>query len=172
MLPAISALPAFDQAVFHLAIEQCQDKETTFQALQADFPDLTRELLISSIERVYALLTPRQRWQIIVRNRRKKQSSGDRGANRVEFLPDPGIGPEQEAQKQQDLERLQKAIALLPSNQRLLLSLRFQEGLSLKKIAELNQLGDANRAWRKLQSALKALFQNMHSEISEKNRKN
>jgi RNA polymerase sigma factor (sigma-70 family) len=132
---------------------------------------LTRDLLVSSIERVYALLTPRQRWQITVRNRRRKQSGAYSGARLVEFLPDPGIGPEQEAQKQQDLERLQNALNRLPSNQRLLLSLRFQEGLSLKKIAELNQLGDTSRAWRQLQSALKALYQNMHSEISEINRK-
>lgn len=171
LLPAISALPAFDQAVYHLAIEQGLDKETTFQALQADFPDLTRDLLVSSIERVYALLTPRQRWQITVRHRRRKHAARNSGANRVEFLPDPGIGPEQETQKQQDLDRLQKALAQLPSKQRLLLSLRFQEGLSLKKIAELNQLGDTSRAWRHLQSALKSLFQHMHSEISEKNRK-
>ena len=172
LLPAISALPAFDRTVYQLAIEQGLDKEATFQTLQADFPDLTRELLVNSIERVYALLTPRQRWQITVRNRRRKHFAEHRTDNRVDFLPDPGIGPELEAGKQQDLERLQKALVRLPSNQRLLLSLRFQEGLSLKKIAELNRLGDTNHAWRQLQSALKALFQNMRSDGSEKMRKN
>ena len=171
LLPAISALPAFDRAVYQMAIEQGMDKETIFQALQADFPDLTREILVSSIKRVYNLLTPRQRWQITVRNRRRKKAAKDRGEKQVEFLPDPGIGPEQDAQKQQDLERLNSALNQLPSSQRLILTLRFQEGLSLKKIAELNQLGDTSRAWRHLQSALKALFQEMHSEITEKNRK-
>lgn len=172
LLPAVSALPAFDQAVFRLAIEQGLNKETTFQTLQADFPDLTRESLVSSIERVHALLTPRQRWQITVRNRRRRNPGERRGGTAVDFLPDPGIGPEMEAQKQQELDRLQKALNRLTSSQRLLLSLRFQEGLSLKKIAELSRLGDTNRAWRQLQSALKALFQNMHSDRSEKNRKN
>lgn len=172
LLPAVSALPAFDQAVFRLAIEQGLNKETTFQTLQADFPDLTRESLVSSIERVHALLTPRQRWQITVRNRRRRNPGERRGGTTVDFLPDPGIGPEMEAQKQQELDRLQKALNRLTSSQRLLLSLRFQEGLSLKKIAELSRLGDTNRAWRQLQSALKALFQNMHSDRSEKNRKN
>ena len=171
LLPAIAALPAFDRTVYQLAIEQGLDKETTFQTLQADFPDLTRDLLVSSIQRVYSLLTPRQRWQITVRNRRRKRSVGNRSGGLTEFLPDPGVGPEQEAQKQQDLERLQKAMKLLPADQRLLLSLRFQEGLSLKKIAELNRLGDTNRAWRHLQAALKALFQNMHSNTSYSSRK-
>jgi RNA polymerase sigma factor (sigma-70 family) len=171
LLPAISALPAFDRAVYRLAIEQGLDKESTFQALQADFPDLTRDILVSSIKRVYALLTPRQRWQITVQNRRRKKHRQNQAARRVEFLPDPGIGPELEAQKQQELERLQWALGQLPHRQRLLLALRFREGLSLKKIAELNHLGDTNRAWRHLQAALKALFQNMRSMDLQNRRK-
>lgn len=172
LLPAISALPAFDRAVYKLAIEQGLDKETTFQTLQADFPDLTRELLVTSIRRVFALLTPRQRWQITLRNRRRKPPPRHRLGDPVDFLPDPGMGPEREAQKQQKLERLQRALDRLSPSQRLLLSLRFQEGLSLKKIAELNRLGDTSRAWRQLQSALDALSRNMRSEIPGKYRKN
>jgi hypothetical protein len=60
-LPAISALPAFDQAVYRMVIEQGMDKEACFQSLKADFPDLTRELLAKAAARVYSLLTPRQR---------------------------------------------------------------------------------------------------------------
>jgi hypothetical protein len=61
LLPAISALPAFDQAVYRMVIEQGMDKEACFQSLKADFPDLTRELLAKAAARVYSLLTPRQR---------------------------------------------------------------------------------------------------------------
>jgi RNA polymerase sigma factor (sigma-70 family) len=172
LLPAISALPAFDQAVYHLAIEQGMDKESTFQTLQADFPDLTRDLIESAVIRVYTLLTPRQRWQLTVRNRRRQLARGKHNADQVELIPNLGAGPELEAQKQQDLDRLQDAMCLLPARQRFLLRLRFQEGLSLKRIAELSQLGDTNRAWRHLQAALKALFQNMHSSNFEEKRKN
>ncbi|MFC1689876.1 sigma-70 family RNA polymerase sigma factor [Pseudomonadota bacterium] len=172
LLPAISALPAFDRAVYHLVIQQCADKEAAFQTLRADFPDLTRELIENSVIRVYELLTPRQRWQILVRNRRKKMARDKQSADLVDFLPDPGAGPELEAQKQQDLDRLQDAMSRMSSRQCLLLRLRFQEGLSLKKIAEVCQLGDTNRAWRHLQAALKALFQNMHSQHSSEKRKN
>jgi RNA polymerase sigma factor (sigma-70 family) len=172
LLPAISALPAFDQAVYHLAIEQGMDKESTFQTLQADFPDLTRDLIESAVIRVYTLLTPRQRWQLTVRNRRRQLARGKHNADQVELIPNLGAGPELEAQKQQDLDRLQDAMCLLPARQRFLLCLRFQEGLSLKRIAELSQLGDTNRAWRHLQAALKALSQNMHSSNFEEKRKN
>lgn len=172
LLPAISALPAFDRAVYRLVIEQGMDKETSFQTLRADFPDLTRELIESSVIRVFSLLTPRQRWQVSVRNRRKQQASGNSYQGQVEHLTDPGTGPEEQAQNQQNLDTLQNAMAHLTARQRLLLRLRFQEGLSLKKIAELTQLGDTNRAWRHVQAALKALFQHIHEKNPAKTRKN
>jgi len=164
LLPVISALPAFDRAVYRLVIEQGMDKETSFQTLRADFPDLTRELIESSVIRVFSLLTPRQRWQVTVRNRRRQQVRAGSFQGQVESLPDPGTGPEAQVQKQQDLDTLQEAMACLPARQRLLLRLRFQEGLSLKKIAELTQLGDTNRAWRHVQAALKTLFQHIHEK--------
>lgn len=172
LLPAISALPAFDQSVYRLVIEQGIKKETCFQTLRADFPDLTRELVAISVSRIFSLLTPRQRWQISVRNRGRKQARGDPAQGRVEHLPDPGSGPETQAQTQQELEALQNAISHLPANQRLLLKLRFQEGLSLKKIAQLKHLGDSNRAWRHIQGAINALFDHVQNKKPAEKRKN
>lgn len=163
LLPAISALPAFDRSVYRLVIEQGMNKETSFQTLRADFPDLTRKLVAVSLSRIYSLLTPRQRWQISVRNRGRKQTRGGPDQGRVERLPDPGSSPEAQAQKQQELENLQNALAHLPADQRLLLRLRYQEGLSLKKIAQLKKLGDTNRAWRHIQGAINALFDHIHN---------
>ncbi len=166
LLPAISALPAFDQSVYRLVIEQGMNKESSFQTLRADFPDLTRELVATSLSRVYSLLTPRQRWQTSIRNRGRKQAMGGPAQGRLEHLPDPGSGPEAEAQKQQELDTLQNAISHLPADQRLLLKLRFQEGLSLKKIAQLKNLGDSNRAWRHVKGAIDALFAQLHHKNS------
>ena len=171
LLPAISALPAFDRAVYRLVIEQGMSKETSFQMLRTDFPDLTRELVDSAVLRVYTLLTPRQRWQVAVRNRRLQLPRKSLKKDPVQHLPDPGMGPEVDAQKQQDIETLQNAMVSLPARQRLLLRLRFQEGLNLKKIAELTQLGDTNRAWRHIQTAVKALFEQIHGKKSAEKRK-
>lgn len=172
LLPAISALPAFDQSVYRLVIEQGIKKETCFQTLRADFPDLTRELVATSVRRIHSLLTPRQRWQLSVRNRGRRQARGGPAQGRVEGLPDPGSGPETQAQTQQELEALQNAIAHLPADQRLLLKLRFQEGLSLKKIAQLKHLGDSNRAWRHIQGAINALFDQVQNKKPAEKRKN
>ena len=171
LLPAISALPAFDRAVYRLVIEQNMSKEAAFQTLRADFPDLTRDLIARSVVRVYSLLTPQQRWRISARNRRRQLARGDSLNARLDYLPDSAAGPEAQTQTQQELETLQKAIACLPARQRLLLRLRFQEGVSLGTIAELTKLGDTNRAWRHLQAALKALFQQLHAKKPEKMRK-
>ena len=171
LLPAISALPAFDRAVYRMVIEQGMNKEASFQMLRADFPDLTRELVESAVIRVYSLLTPRQRWNVTIRNRRGQLARGRFSEDSVQHLPDPGTGPEAQAQIQQDIETLQDAMVLLPARQRLLLRLRFQEGLSLRKIAELTQLGDTNRAWRHIQAALKALFEQVHEKNQQKREK-
>jgi RNA polymerase sigma factor (sigma-70 family) len=171
LLPAISALPAFDQSVYRMVVEQGMDKEACFQSLRADFPDLTRDLIAKAVARVYALLTPRQRWQIAVRNRGRKHLPGSGNQESLECLPDSAPGPDAEAQKRQELESLQKAMSCLPAGQRLLLRLRFQEGLTLKKIAQLNYGGDVNATWRHIQAATDSLFRHLQCADSEEKRK-
>lgn len=168
LLPAISALPEFDQSVYRLIIEQGLNKEVCFQTMRANFPDLTRELIANALGRVYFLLTPRQRWQINVRNQRRRQVPLQ---GQLERLAEPALGPDLEAQATQKLESLQAALAQLPSKQSLLLRLRFQEGLGLKKIAQLQQLGDTNRAWRHIQTAMASLSNHLNKEKPLRNRK-
>lgn len=172
LLPAIAALPAFDQTVYHLVIEQAMASEACYQKLKTDFPDLSRESVANSLRRIHSILTPRQRWQISVRNRGRKPVGGDPMQGQIEGLPDPSAGPEMQAQKQQELETLKNAISHLPARQRLLLHLRYQEGLSLKKIAQLQKLGDSNRAWRHIQAAINALFVNIQGKIPADKQKN
>ena len=171
LLPAITTLPAFDQSVFHLVIEQGTDKETCFQMLRADFPDLTRELVAKAAGRVFSLMTPRQRWQLAIRNHGRLAPGRNGDPVSIDCLSDPGFTPEAEAESRQELEILQQAISQLPAGQRLLLRMRFQEGLSLKTIAKLQRLGDSNRAWRLIQEATGAVFDHIQYTKSAKNRK-
>jgi RNA polymerase sigma factor (sigma-70 family) len=171
LLPAISALPAFDQAVYRMVVEQGMDKEACFQSLMADFPDLTRALVANAVARVYSLLTPRQRWQITVRNRARKLAREGSSQARLEWLPDPASGPDLEVQKQQELESLQDALSRLPRDQRLLIRMRFRQGLTLQKIAQLKFHGDVNLTWRRLQAAMDALFHGLRGEKPQEKRK-
>lgn len=171
LLPAISALPAFDRLVYRLAFEQELGKEACFQTLLADFPGLTRESVESSIIRIYSLLTPRQRWQVSLRNRRKQLARGNSLHDHVERFPDPGMSPEDQFESRQAHDTLRDAMVSLPAQQRLILRLRFQEGVGLAKLAEMAGLGDTNRAWRHLQAALNALGKRLHKDQLKKIRK-
>jgi RNA polymerase sigma factor (sigma-70 family) len=171
LLPAIAALPAFDQAVYRLVVEQEMDKESCFQALRADFPDLTRDLVVNAVVRVYSLLTPRQRWQITVRNHGRKGAREESSRSGVERLPDPAFGPEAAAQRQQEVESLHHALSQLTAEQRLLLRMRFQEGLTLRKIAQLKYHGDTNRAWREIEAATRVLGRRIDERAGTKKQK-
>jgi RNA polymerase sigma factor (sigma-70 family) len=169
LLPVISALPSFDQLVFRYSFEQGMTSQDCLQALSTEFPDVTQQQLRRAISRVHEVLTPRQRWQIGVRLRRKQEILDRRGDSRlqsVDHLPTPTLDPATMAQKQQELETLQAAMATLPVRQQLLLHLRFHAGLTLSQIAQIVRLGDSARAWRHIDKALKALSDQFPSEKS------
>jgi RNA polymerase sigma factor (sigma-70 family) len=156
MLPAISALPAFDQAVYRICFESGMHLEDCFQILKSDFPDLTRQQLSDGIGRVHGMLTPRQRWQNSVRTQRRNSKVVD-----LDQLPSPESGPECYALKAQLSENLERAMRSLNAEQRLMLHLRFRQGLTLKKISEVMQLGDPFRVRRQIQSVLEKLSRSM-----------
>lgn len=157
LLPAIAALPEFDQAVYRLVIEQGVTRESCFHELQTEYPDLTRQVVTNALERIHTVLTPRQRWQISVK-RRIRTRSGELQADENDTPLSCAVpGPEIEAQQQQSDEIMRSALSRLRNDQRLLLYWRYQEGLSLEKIAELAHLGSINTAWRHVQEAVRAL---------------
>jgi len=157
LLPAIAALPAFDQLVYHHCYEQDMGRDACYQAIRADFPELTVAHVSASLGRIHALLTPRQRWRLSMRRLRRDQTGGN-VASPEDFVPEPGPGPESRAQSEQEAVALRTAMQRLTADQRLLLYLRFQEGLSFQRIAAIERLGDAHRARRHVQAALDALY--------------
>jgi len=175
LLPAISALPAFDQMVFRYSFKQAMDREACFETLKADFPGLTRQQFSEAIGRVHAVLTPRQRWQISVKNKSRNRTGDTTWSLKptdVSQLSDQDQNPEVLAQSQQDGQLLQEALSQLPPDQRLLLMLRYQEGLTLKKIAEITRLGDPYRARRQIDTALDMLSGLFSKARFQKLRKN
>ena len=109
LLPAISALPAFDQAVYSLYFDKGLDRESCRRTLQDEFPDLTREQLAESIARVHQVLTPRQRWRIGARNRVHLRKA----ARDVECdqLPANDRGPEARTADAERHRRLRDAVS-------------------------------------------------------------
>ena len=75
----------------------------------------------------------------------------------ISQVEDPGPGPDELAQTEQDRLMVEAAMARLPPQQRLLLRLRFEQNLTLAEIARLTRLPDPFRANRQIQAALVAL---------------
>jgi DNA-directed RNA polymerase specialized sigma subunit len=66
-------------------------------------------------------------------------------------------GPEALSAHLQDVERLGTALERLSSSERLLLALRFEQGLTLAEVARIGGLGDPFRARRAIDAALTSL---------------
>ena len=172
VLPAIAALPAFDQLVYRYRYELGMDLEACYQTIKADFPELSNDQFSGSLQRIHSLLTPRQRWQLSVRNRGPSSARPDLSSARMDQIKDPGASPDFLAQTEEEVASLQAALSRLTTDQRLLLHLRFQEGLTFRKIAQLEQLGGPHRARRHIQAALDALYIQFQRVFSEQKRQN
>jgi DNA-directed RNA polymerase specialized sigma24 family protein len=75
----------------------------------------------------------------------------------VSQLVAPGPGPDEVTAELQEQQQLEAALAQLPAGQRLLLRLRFEQGLTLAEVARLTGQPDPFRANRQVQAALDAL---------------
>ena len=155
LVPAISALPKFDQSVYRLRFEQGLGLQDCLQSLQDDFPDLTAQHLSDSLARIHTALTPRQRWKLSVSARRRQQGLGDRLD--PSDLPDTVAEPEDQACEDEAKNILEQALDRLSRDQRLALELRYIQGMTLLQVAEVLGLGDPFRARRLIQAALDEL---------------
>lgn len=72
----------------------------------------------------------------------------------------------------QQQQLLESAMGKLSVNDRLMLRLRYQEGMTLRQIAKHFDLTDTNQAWRHLQRALQRLARHFQGEESVVLRKN
>lgn len=158
VLPAITALPAFDQSVYRCCYEQGMTADACYEIIRPDFPGLTQDQISASLGRIHSLLTPRQRWRLNVRIRGRNSIRKGASEVRLENIPDTAPTPEFRAQSEEEAASLKAALSKLTGDQQLLLRLRFQEGLTFERIARLEHLGNPHRARRHIQAALDALY--------------
>lgn len=167
---AITKLSDFDQLAYHYKTECGMSRLSCFRALQLTYPGLTESQFSESLSRLHNVLTSRQRWQLSV-HRKEAVSAILRNAHcnpsTENVLAGSDPGPESVAQIRQTREALAQAMSKLSQQQRLLLRLRYQEGLSLKDVAGLAGLGDLHQAKRRIKTALYALGNLLDSDFSD-----
>jgi RNA polymerase sigma factor (sigma-70 family) len=159
----VSGLPEFDQLVFNYIYVRGMPRDECLHALRTRFPEVTEQQLSETNARLFALLTPRQRWQLSARTGETiplnvASPSGDLESALQAEEP----GPDELAQAEQERRKLAAALAQLPPQQRLLLRLRYEQNLTLEVVARLMRLPDPFRANRQIQVALAALAEIMN----------
>lgn len=161
LFKSLQHLSALELEVYDSRFVHGASRQETLHKLESRFPDVGMSELSEIEARVQDLLTPRQQW--ILATRRQPESghvaavAGDEGDLVGIDVSDPGPTPESWFADQQIHAQLQKNVATLPTQERLLLQLRFERELSLLEIARLCGLQDAQRVHRMLAAVIKKL---------------
>jgi RNA polymerase sigma factor (sigma-70 family) len=117
--------------------------------------DLSRGEIESSLDRVYAQMTPRQAWAWSARSILTESVEGESGA--AMQLPDPAPTPETVAELRESNRAMLHGLRSLSFEQRLAIRFRFEQDLTLQEIATLLKLKNAQAADRVLRNALARL---------------
>jgi RNA polymerase sigma factor (sigma-70 family) len=168
-IQAVTRLPELDQLVYRHIYQHGLSRAQCLLSLKPQFPDLTERQLSVINARLFALLTPQQRFQSTVQHRTTisldgRSTPGDDGP--ASQLEDPDAGPEALTLQAQQRARLEAALLQLPPQQRLLLRLRFEQDLTLAEVARLTRQPDPYRVNRQIQAALAALADLMESDAA------
>jgi len=159
-LRCVARLPELDQHVYRCIYVRGMSRAQCVDILAPRFPGLTEATVSAINARLFASLTPQQRWQLSARTPVLKPVV-------CSFAPEddgppwqvaaPGPGPDDLAAEWQEQRQLQDALSKLPAEQRLLLRLRYEQDLTLSEIARLTGQPDPFRANRQIQAALDTL---------------
>lgn len=154
---AIAGLPELEQQVYALRFEQGLSIPACYEAVRARFPDLTEVQLAGIVRRLNRKLTPRQHWLLATRNRAAVSIDDPDAGGEVALALAGGDDPESLAVTEEQQKRLEAALHQLDARQRLLLKLRYQQGLTLQEVARVAGLEDPFRARYQVQQALARL---------------
>lgn len=158
---SIARLSQLDCEVYRCRYEEGLSLDDTFVSLRPNFPGLTLEQLAAAEEHVLQSLNSRQLWLMSTRKSQLRTHSLDSSVDVIDSPlnepADPHPSQESELVDREREGRLRRVIRQLPKEERLLIRLRFEQGLSLQEIAGLTGLGDAQRAHRRIAGVLEKL---------------
>lgn len=164
---SIARLPELDQEVFRCTYDRRLTENETLHTLQPLFPCLTSGEVAESRVRIEQNLSPQQSWLLASRYPRLESLSGSRDDDTAypdRDPADPAPDPENEATAAEEIWALGGALSRLSNPQRLLIRLRFEQGLSLEQIATVTGLGSALTVGRRIQKILVELKSSLEGE--------
>jgi len=157
---SISRLPTFYRDVFRCIYAQGLSLDETVSVLRRHYPDITGAQVLDGHERLLGELNPRQLWLLRVRANeqgRRDFPPAESDDALLEQIADVRPDPESLASVSEQGANLARALARLESSERLLIKLRYEQGLTLGQIAKMVGLPDAQTADRRIRTILERL---------------
>jgi RNA polymerase sigma factor (sigma-70 family) len=158
---SIARLSHLDGEVYRCRYEHGLSMDDTFLSLSPNFPGLTMEQLAAAEEQVQKSLNSRQLWLMGTRKAQLQMQPHDSSVDLMEAPMNEPVDPRPDQESmffdRERENRVWQAVGKLPKPDRLLIRMRFGEGLSLEEIADLTGLSDAQRVHRRITSVLARL---------------
>ena len=154
---SIARLSPLHREVYLLRYEKGCSLNETYFSLRDRAPGLTVEAVVNLDGELRQSLSSRQEWLLASRTQDPPLTlDADDPALRVD-VADPAPGPEALAISREEWQRMAHALSRLDPTERLLVELRFNQGVTLARIAHFLSLPDAQTADRRLHSVLERL---------------
>lgn len=157
---SIARLPLLEQLVFRRRYRDKLSLADTFAVLTPEVSGLTLEAVAAADRRVNLALTSRQVWTLTVARPRFESlsASADDPDAPAPFEPAAGDpNPEDLLAVAERHAELRDAIASLPPEDRLLVRLRMEQGLTLAELARIAGMRDPQQVDRRLRAIYRAL---------------
>jgi RNA polymerase sigma factor (sigma-70 family) len=147
--------------VYRCRHERGLSQQQTLEEIRATSPGVSLSELNDIESRIENSLSPRQHWILSMRNQSRSNGTilfgGQDGEENTVDVVDTGPNQETIILEQQLQAKVQKCVGSLPRDERLIVQLRFGEGLSLEEISRLTGLGGPQRVHRRLEAVLQKL---------------
>lgn len=153
----IQKLPQLEQRVFQCHYEQGLSLEETLQTLQPSFGGLTEQRVDEAFERIRNSLTRRQQKRLLDRRSPLVSLAASDSARILDRASDPNPGPEDSTATLEHRRLLRRALLKVSARDRLLVRLRYFEGMTLSQIAQLTGVENAQKVDRQIKQVLAVL---------------
>lgn len=157
---SLQSLSDFEFQVYVCRFERRLSSEQTLEHLRSAVPNVELALIESAEQKIERCLNSRQRWILSMRQPESSTTTvllSEEGEELISQIPDIRADPEMLIADQEQHAQLMKSLSRLQAHERLLVHLRFEQGLSLDEIARIADLGDAQRVHRQIAGVLQRL---------------
>lgn len=154
---SVASLSEVEQDIFRCVFHRGLSLEQTWIELRTHKTEISFDAFEQCASRVQSVLTSRQLWLLSTANATFVSLDAEADYQRPIEVRDPSLGPEELMILHDTHAAILNALRALEEGDRLLLRLRFFQGLSLAQVANLVGLKDPQTADRHIRDALEKL---------------